>query len=279
MSATHSISFSGAAFYYPYELGVAAYLQKHFDLSDVCFLGASAGAFTSTLLACKADIENDVMGVKVSHNKKTDEWKYTVTNQDSWIVQVNNNFKKTGVYGYVIDAMQKANDTKKILKDDAYLDASKRATFSLTDVSLWWSGLSLTKMSSWWPTNERISSFGSKEAVVNYGFASAHIPWIVDGSFFASVIDVDGNTKKYIDGGVTDNQPVFNDKTIKVSPYMWSWIWGGYSPLGLLHFYGNTSMERNYKLYFDGYRHAAEHPEHWKGLPSKRSHGSHNSTH
>jgi predicted acylesterase/phospholipase RssA len=263
---THSISFSGAAFYYPYELGVAAYLQKKYDLSKVCFLGASAGAFTSTLLSCEADIAGTVMGVKVFKNKK-DEWKYRVTKDNSWIVNVNNYFECKGVYGYVVDAMKHANSEIPILGDNPDTKATSRATFSLTD------------MSSWWPINERISSFG-KDAVVNYGFASAHIPWIVDGSFFASITDANGNAKKYIDGGVTDNQPVFNDKTIKVSPYMWSWIWGGYLPLGLLHFYGNTSMERNYKLYFDGYRHAAEHPEHWKDLPlRKRSHGSHNSTH
>ncbi len=264
----HSISFSGAAFYYPYELGVAAYLQKTYDLSNVCFLGASAGAFTSTLLACEADIAGKVMGVDVSKDA-SGKWKYEITNTDSWIVSVNDYFKNTGVYGHVVEAMKSANSVVPILVDNANgtpdVRATNRATFSLTNMSSWWSNFSLTNISSWWPTNERVSSFGSRDDLVDYGFASAHIPWIVDGNFFASITDANGE-KKYIDGGVTDNQPVFNGSTIKVSPYMWSWIWGGYSPLGLLHFYGNTSMDRNYKLYLDGYSDAAKHRGHWAGL-------------
>jgi hypothetical protein len=47
-----SVSFSGSAFYYFYHLGVAAYLQETYDLSKVCFLGASAGTFPAWFFGC-----------------------------------------------------------------------------------------------------------------------------------------------------------------------------------------------------------------------------------
>ena len=260
----HSISFSGAGFYYPYHLGVAAYLRDNYKLDDVCFLGSSAGALAATLLGCDVDIAKTIMGAEVSQNI-TNEWRYnrTPNYNKSWIYRVNDYMRANGVYGHVFDAMKDANGkmSPPILDGNANAQATGRVTISLTDISSWCPLL----------VNERISSFGSKDDLVNYGFASAHIPWLLDGNFSdKSIKDADGNPKSYIDGGFTDGQPIFNGSTLTVSPYKWSWIWGGkYNPLQILHFYGNTSMERNYGLYLDGYRDAAEHADYWKDLTKK----------
>lgn len=256
---TRSISFSGAAFYYPYHLGVAAYLQEHYNLDNVCFLGSSAGSFIAALLGCNVDIAQDVMGAKVSKNHSL--WKYHVTNPNSWIINLNNKMKKIGVYGHIFEAMRYANQKVSVLSDNSYEQATDRVTISLTNFSSWCPLL----------VNERISSYGSKEDLLNYTFASAHIPWLLDGNFSdKSIKDANGKPKSYIDGGFTDGQPIFNGSTLTVSPYKWSWIWGGkYNPLQILHFYGNTSMERNYGLYLDGYRDAAEHADYWKDLTKK----------
>ena len=47
----HSICFTGSAHHFPWQIGVALYLQQNCDLTDCCFIGASAGAFVSSLLA------------------------------------------------------------------------------------------------------------------------------------------------------------------------------------------------------------------------------------
>ena len=88
-------------------------------------------------------------------------------------------------------------------------------------------------------------------------FASCHIPYYIKCQYLANL-----NGKKYIDGALSDYQPVLNDNTIKVSPYMWSFLWNKL-PLGL---YGSTSDKRNFQLYKDGYNDAKKNPNHWKRL-------------
>ena len=50
------ISFSVSAGAYPYLMGVACYLQEHYDLSNVHFSGASGGTFPALLLAAEIDL-------------------------------------------------------------------------------------------------------------------------------------------------------------------------------------------------------------------------------
>jgi hypothetical protein len=228
-----SISFSSAAFYYFYEFGVAAYLQETYDLSRVRFLGASSGAFISTLLACDVSIK-----------KVMNEWMpkvYEILRK-----------KPTGVYFNIFDAMH--NTGLHLLNDDSFKKATGRVVFSLTRVD-----------SSWNIINERISNFSSTKELVEAGFASGHLPFLVDGDLVATF-----KGKTYIDGALTDYQPVFDDNTIKVSPYMWSYVWCAQSPLWFLSLYGDTSEERNWRLYNDGYQDAKNHPEHWKRLEKFR---------
>jgi hypothetical protein len=227
-----SISFSGAAFRFPYHLGVAAYLQENYYLSKVRFIGASAGAMASILLTCNVDIAKDVIGTKV---KSDGTW--NVTNDDSWLDKIYGKLKNksTGVYFNIANVMR--DNPLPQLGDDSYKQATDRATFSLTNIS------------SWWPHNERINQFTSRKELIDYVLGSCHIPWLVNGSFSTLV---DG--QRYIDGWFTDGQPVFDNSTIKVYPYMGS-IWS-ITPLSWLSMYGTTSMSRNRGIYRDGYMYA-----------------------
>ena len=236
-----SISFSGAAFRFPYHLGVAAYLQEHYDLSKVRFIGASAGALVSTLLACDVDIAKDVIGTEIYRDGT-----WTVSN-DSWLDKIYNILEKktTGVYFNIANVMR--DNPLDNINDTSNNCCSHRATFSLTNIS------------SCWPRNERVNRFTSRNDLMNYAFASGQIPWLVNGSFSALV-----NGQKYIDGGFTDNQPVFDDSTIKVYPYMGS-IWS-VTPLSWLSFYGTTSMSRNRNIYRDGYMYAKSQEDRANGL-------------
>jgi hypothetical protein len=51
------VAFSISAGCYFYQMGIAYYMQKHFDLSEVLFSGASGGSWPATLLASGEDIK------------------------------------------------------------------------------------------------------------------------------------------------------------------------------------------------------------------------------
>ena len=242
---THSISFSGAAFRYPWHFGVAAYLQEKYSakLPSVCFLGASAGAMVSSLLACDVKIARDVMGITVDN---IDVYKPTLTSGKftfsgtGWLDKVYRNplitQSITGGYGHIFDALRDTNTTAQppLLPANSATMATDRATFSLTSIT------------SWWPKNERINQYALKNDLIDYALASGHLPFLVDGNAYATVYG-----QKYVDGGITDNQPVFNNETIRVWPYMGT-IWGS-TALSWLSLYGNSDMERNRGIYMDGY--------------------------
>ena len=50
-----SFSVSGGA--YCYQMGIAAHMQRHFDLDNVLFSGASGGTWPALLLAAGVDIQ------------------------------------------------------------------------------------------------------------------------------------------------------------------------------------------------------------------------------
>lgn len=54
---TKTISFSGCAFYYSYELGVAYYLKENVDLTDINYIGVSSGTFPALYLSGNFPIE------------------------------------------------------------------------------------------------------------------------------------------------------------------------------------------------------------------------------
>jgi len=53
---THNICFTGSGHHYPWQIGVALYLQQTYDLTDCSFTGASGGTFVAFLLATDVPI-------------------------------------------------------------------------------------------------------------------------------------------------------------------------------------------------------------------------------
>ncbi len=146
---THSISFSGAGFSFPWYLGVATYLQEKYNdkLPKVCFLGASAGAMVSTLLVCNVKIAKDVMGINV---KNDGDGVYTPQllqnggfnySGNGWLDKVYGNplitESTTGVYGHIFDAMRSTDNDTRLLPNGCENMATNRATFSLTNITSW----------------------------------------------------------------------------------------------------------------------------------------------
>ncbi len=183
-----SISFSGAAFYFYFHLGVAAHLQETYDLSKACFLGASSGCFPAFLLAANISIKEII---------------------EIWMPEVCSLLqdKPTGVYGNFEEAITKV--CLKYMPTDSYKITNGRVFMSLTPARLRC------------PYNKRTATFTSNEHLINTAFASCQIPFINNPRFFYYL-----NGKKYLDGAFTDYQPVIDaTNTIKVSPYMWSKGW------------------------------------------------------
>ena len=56
-SYKHSICFSGSGHHYPWQVGVALYLQENYDSSECCFTGASAGSFVASILATDLSVK------------------------------------------------------------------------------------------------------------------------------------------------------------------------------------------------------------------------------
>lgn len=200
-----SVSFSGAAFHYFYHLGVAQFLQEYFDLSKVCFLGASAGTFPAFFLGADIPIKE-------------------VCNE--WIPKAYEEFnhKKTGLLFNFFEVIRK--HCLENMPTDAYQTASGRVVMSLTQLD--------KKYSS---SNVRISKWSSNEELLDTAFASGHIPFLLNKEMFSHLKE-----KTYIDGSITDNQPLINQKTICVSPYVWSNL------QRIMRFYPVLSLEDNKAL-------------------------------
>ena len=64
----HSICFSDSGFQYPWQIGVALYLQEHYDLSECCVLGTSGGSYVAAILAVEISIREYIRtGVRESY--------------------------------------------------------------------------------------------------------------------------------------------------------------------------------------------------------------------
>lgn len=217
-----SISFSGAAFHCFYHLGVAKFLQKYFDLSKVLFLGASAGTFPAFFLGADISIQEVC---------------------DKWIPKAYEEFsqKRTGLIFNFCEVIRR--NCLENIPTDAYRIASGRVIMSLTR---------LTKYSS---SNVRISKWSSNEELLDTAFASGHIPFLLNKEMFSHL-----ENKTYIDGSITDNQPLINQETICVSPYAWSNL------RKIMSLYPVLSLESNIALVERGYNDAHDHLQHWSRL-------------
>ena len=190
-----SVSFSISGKHGFFLFGVAAYLQDTYDLSKVCFLGSSGGAFPAFLLAADLPLK------KAMEELIPEMYSIFAT-------------KPTGLYFNYAEVVTKV--ALKYFPKDTYKKIQNRLFISLTKMQLI-------------PRNERFSNFTSNEHMMKVILASCQVPYLTNGKIAADI-----NGEKYLDGGFTDYQPTINANTIQVSPYMWNAIWGKIWPLTCL---------------------------------------------
>ena len=183
-SYKYSICFSGSGYHYAWQMGVGLYLQENYDLSECCFVGASAGSFVAILLAIGLPIDEYI-------NKWTPE---------SFIIF---NLNTTGSYLITHDVLKLIH--LKYMSQDDYKNANGRLY------------VSLTKCRCGGIRNSIVSEFESNEDVLNAICASSHIPYICTPRIYYRY-----RGDKCIDGSFTYNWVKLNDETLIVSPYRWS---------------------------------------------------------
>lgn len=114
MTYKHSICFSGSGYHYPWQVGVAWYLQEHYDLSDCCFIGVSAGSVVASLLST-----NTSMRVYIS----------------KWIKEAYTIFNESPTGSYMICHEILKQISAKYMNEDDYQIATNRCYISITKVN------------------------------------------------------------------------------------------------------------------------------------------------
>lgn len=178
-----SISFSGGGYNCVYHLGCVKYIFEHSDLfKNTIYLGASAGAGIISLLLSYENDENrmDVLNIILD----------TICGFQEKNLKF---YEHVDEYSQVLFAF--ANKPR----FEQYIKNTERCHISLTNISYFI------------PRNEIRSTFTSYNQFVDTIKASACIPFILDGS--VRTID----NIKYIDGGLSNNLPMLNEKTIRIS--------------------------------------------------------------
>jgi len=183
-----NLSFAGCGFLAIYHLGVAQALAKYgrnFLRNTKCFAGASAGSLVASVLAIRGD---DLKTLQES-------------TQFCYDLAQNIRVRKLGVLTPGIDLLQPVEQfLTRMMPENAHELANGRLFVSVTD--------SHTKR------NEIVSTFSSKQELIQYLLASSYIP-VLTGSKPVFI-----NGKKYYDGGMTDNLPMFTEgRTVRVSPF------------------------------------------------------------
>lgn len=178
-----SISFSGGGYNCVYHIGVVKFIFDYPELFvDTKYLGASAGAGIVSLVLC---YQNDVN-------------RYDVLEKIiNFIVKLRNDNiplnKQVEEYSALIFSLI---DIERFNK---YIKYSDRCHISVTNVS---------KII---PYNEIITDFDDYDKFIDTLKASACVPILLDDK----IRMIDG--KYYLDGGLSNNQPILNSDTLKVS--------------------------------------------------------------
>lgn len=175
-----SICFQGSGCVIVYHIGVARYLQDHFDLSNARFLAASGGSIVAAMLAL--DLDMDLAFRENCRLAKLSR---------SWPL---------GPFGRILDDV--AGAFEELLQghtdhDIAAQLANGRLVLALTHT--------LTA------TSRLMVRYHSKEAVINSVWCSMNLP-----IFLCPWRRVDGEF--YCDGGLTNNSPITGGTTVRVSP-------------------------------------------------------------
>ena len=158
------LSFPGGGIYFYWQLGVIHYLRhKKYDLDNVQFVGASAGALTSTLVACNVDIIK-ATDLAIQLAAKHDIWK--------------RGLGLVGIWGEIVEEW-----LDRLLPRNAHEICNKKIHLFVTKIG--------------YPYPERISInyFNSREELIKVNMASVHIPYVMNKSIFRS-INIESNTNE-----------------------------------------------------------------------------------
>jgi predicted acylesterase/phospholipase RssA len=193
MAAAAQLTFGGCGGMYSYEMGVAAVVQKNFDLDDVAFGGASGGCIPAAILARDRDVEelhsswNLPFLAEVTRNRfgALDTWNGTLR----WL-------------------------TLPQIPERGYETASSRLY------------ISMTRFPSW--RNEVVSTWTSNEDLVDGIVASSFVPL-----FDAGKITARFRGERYVDGALTNSWPLPHGDAVPslvIKRDMWranrlSWLW------------------------------------------------------
>ena len=192
----HSICFSGSGYHYPWQVGVALYLQEHYNLNECCFLGVSGGSYVATLLALKLSIREYVF---------------------MWIKEAYRDFKKRWLLSYFVCHSVIRRIHLKYLSQDDFLKANGRLFISITKFKCFLK-------------NQVINQFHSNEDLVDAICTSSQIPFMLSPTFSYTF-----RGERCLDGGFSYNWMKLNDDTIMISPYQWSRMRYFYALTGFLH--------------------------------------------
>jgi predicted patatin/cPLA2 family phospholipase len=181
--ASDSISFSGGGYNCVYHLGVVRYIFEKLDLfKGTKYLGASGGAGIVCLVLCYENDENRFKVIDMII-------KEIIALKGSGLKL----HKQVEKYSQILGSLIDQDKFNRFIKD------SDRCHISVTNIS---SGI---------PINTIKSKFQTYEQFNDTLKASASIPFVLDDT--VRTID----NRSYLDGGLSNNLPILNNKTIRIS--------------------------------------------------------------
>ena len=154
------LSFPGGGIYFYWQAGVIEYLrEKKYDLSQIDFVGASAGALTSTLAACNVSFYH-ATDVAVSLCDKYNVW--------------DRPFGLMGIWGEIVEEWLDI-----VLPDNAHeLCTNHRVNIYILKVAL-----------NHRPKRIIRSHFKTREELIQVCLTSVHIPWFMNRRFSKRLIN------------------------------------------------------------------------------------------
>ena len=180
ISTKPSVCFQGSGCVIVYHIGVGRYIQEQFNLENVTFLAASGGSIVAAMLALGLDME-----IAFSENcrlaKYSRQWPF-------------------GPFGRILDDVAHAFDDLMAGMTDVQV---REATSGGRLV------LSLTHMFTLAP--RLMYNYLSKKALRDSVWCSMNLPL-----FMCRFRSIGGEF--YMDGGLSNNAPVLNSRTVRVSP-------------------------------------------------------------
>lgn len=209
----NSISFSGGGYNCMYHIGVARYIFENPELfKDTKYLGASGGAGIVALLLC---FEND-----------PDRFKILQEILDFVI----------GLHDKHLKLRKQVNEYSKLLFQ--YMSEERFNECILNSDRC---HISVTNITYIIPYNEIKTKFTSYSQFMDTLRASACIPFLLDNK----IRTVDD--KKYLDGGLSNNLPIIDKNTLKISCLNYPFLDADLYPKYICHImYSFTPPDKNY---------------------------------